>query len=286
MLWLGHRANIDAATTGLLVSLVASLAACFAIARLTDQIGGRGRWGVLAWALSPIAVFAVAPWSEALFCALAFWAWVTAREGRWLAAGLLATAASLSRANGIFLAIALCTMFLTSGPRTWSRAWPLALPFAAVLTFFGYLWAITGNPTAWFAAQAQVWNRSFTLPWTSLRNTYDLIFTFTSPSGEGAPHSRFIIEIVAVAVLVLFLVVLLFKRWWAESVYVALTLFSMTTGVFFQSVPRSFVVLFPVWMLLGLWLSKRRALLVVYTAVMMPALFVVTMRFAQGQWIS
>ncbi len=67
-----------------------------------------------------MAVFLAAPYAEALFAALAFWAWLLARRGAWVWAGLLAAGATLVRVNGLFLAIGLVVLFLTSRPRPWA----------------------------------------------------------------------------------------------------------------------------------------------------------------------
>lgn len=276
--------GIPAAATGVVVSLAAGLAAALALSRLTWAVGGSGVWGVVAWTVAPIAVFIAAPWAEALFAGFAFWAWWKARQGAWIIAGLLAGAAAFVRINGVFLAIALAVMFVLSDDRRSWRGLALLVPFGVVGGYFAYLWQISGDWRAWFTAQSIGWDRNFHDPISSLLNTYRLIFEFNN--GVGAPHSRFVIEIVAVFVLFALGAVMLVKRWWAEAVYVLLTVTSLATSTYYYSVPRTAVVLFPVWMLIGLWLSRRRWLALSYVVVFVPILVVVTMRFAQGQWIS
>ena len=281
---LGLVIGLPAPATGVVVSLVAGLAAALALSRLTWAVRGSGLWGVVAWTVAPVAVFIAAPWAEALFAGFAFWAWWKARQGSWIFAGLLAGAAAFVRINGVFLAIALAVMFILSGDRRSWRGLALLVPFAAVGGYFAYLWQISGDWRAWFTAQSIGWDRNFHDPISSLLNTYRLIFEFND--GVGAPHSRFVIEIFAVFVLFALGVVMLVKRWWAEAVFVLLTVTSLATSTYYYSVPRTAVVLFPVWMLIGLWLSRRRWLALSYVVVFVPILVVVTMRFAQGQWIS
>ena len=55
-----------------------------ALARLGGPIAA------VAWLFAPTAVFTVVPYTEALFCAAAFWAWERARRHHWAAAALLA----------------------------------------------------------------------------------------------------------------------------------------------------------------------------------------------------
>lgn len=279
----GSWVGLVPAATGLVVSFVAGLAAAFALGRLTEMVGGRADYAVLAWVVAPTAIFLAAPWSEALFAAFAFWAWLLAKKQAWILAGVVAGLASFTRINGLFLAAALLVLFLQSRPRDWIRGSALLIPFVVVAAHFAYLHAATGSWTEWFDAQADKWDRHFTDPVTSLLNTYRLIFTFT---GTGSPASRFAIEIAA-ALLLLALGILILKRhWWAEGVYVLLTLASLVTSTFYYSIPRTAVVLFPIWMLLGVWMTRWRWFRVAYLCVSIPALAVVVVRFMQGQWIS
>jgi Gpi18-like mannosyltransferase len=280
---LGMLAGLSPTAAGMLVSLSASLVAGFALARLTRDIGGRAELGVLAFLVAPTAVFLTGAYTEALFCAFAFWAWVFARNHSWVWAGVLAACAALVRPNGIFLAIGLLVMFLIAKPRDWKRGSALLLPFVATLGYFAYLKAITGNWMAWSASQSEYWERHLVDPITSLLNTYRLIFTF-SPTGE--PSSRLVTEILAMAILVFFTFVLFRKRMWAEATYVLVTVLSLGTSTMYHSVPRTMVVIFPIWMLLGLWMTKHRWFRWAYVVMSLPVLMLVTIRFTQGQWIS
>ena len=79
--------GLDLTVSGLIVAFLAGLAAALALGRLTEDVGGRPELGVLAWAIAPAAVYLAAPFSEALFCAFAFWAWVMVRRGAWVLGG-------------------------------------------------------------------------------------------------------------------------------------------------------------------------------------------------------
>ena len=65
-----------------------------------------------------------------------------------------------------------------------------------------------------------------------------------------------------------------------------MTAAALGTSTMYHSVPRSIVILFPIWMLLGLWLSRYRWLRWVYVIACVPMLVLVTIRFTQSQWIS
>lgn len=279
----GTFIGLSPVAAGLLISFVSGGIACLALARLMRQVGGRAEWGVVAWVAAPTALFITAAYTEALFAAFAFWAWTYARDRSWIAAGVLAGFAALVRPNGIFLGIGLIALWLLCRPLNWRHAWALLLPFVATFAYVTYLHTITGSWTAWLDAERDFWHRHLVDPVTSLLNSFHLIYTF-SPTGE--PSSRFITEIIAMAVIVFFFAVLAVKRWWAEAVYVGVTALSLGTSSMYHSVPRTLVVLFPIWMLLGLWLTRYRWLRWVYLITGVPFLVLVSIRFTQGQWIS
>lgn len=279
----GIQLGLSPAGAGMLISLIASLIAAFGLARLTREIGGRPELGVLAWLLAPTAVFLFAPYTEATFAAFAIWAWVYARQRQWALASILAAGASLTRVNGVFLAVGLCVMFLLARPVRWREVPWLFLPYLAVAGYFLYLHAITGSWTTWFDVQSAGWDRHFTDPVHSFLNTVEYITGFVS---LGMTPSRFVMEIAAAATLGAFVIVLGIKRWWPEMVYAALTLISLVTSTYYYAIPRSLTVVFPIWMLIGLWMTRRKFVRIGYVIVMLPFLLLVTARLVEGRWIS
>ncbi len=278
-----HAVGVDVSVTGLLVSLVAGLAAAVALARLTRAEGGIGELGVLAWVCAPMAVFLAAPYTESLFAAFAFWAWYLARRGAWVWAGVLATVASLVRVNGLFLTAALVVLLLTRSRQSWRRGLALLLPFAAVAGFVAYLHTITGSWSSWLDAQQSGWGREFGSPFDAMVTTYEMAFS-NGVAASFAVQYRF--ELAAVALLVAFTIVLAATRRWAEATYVLLTLVALATSTLFYSAPRSLLTLFPIWVLLGIWMSRRRWILVGYLAVSTPLMFVGVVAFTTGRWVA
>lgn len=284
----GEQFGFSPVLVGLVVSAAASLVACFAVARLVAGVGGRGHWGVTAFLVAPTALFLTAAYTEALFCAFAFWAWVLARRQMWVWSGVLAGGAALVRSNGLFLMVGLIVMFLLARPwrqgaAVWLRGSALLVPLVATAGYFAYLWSLTGNWNAWQDAQSEFWERHLVDPVTSLVNTYRLIFTF-SPTGE--PSTRMMSEILAMGIILVFLAVLVVRRWWPEAAYVAVTAAALGTSTMYHSVPRTIVVLFPVWMLVGLWLTRHRWLRWAYVLAGIPSLVLVSILFTRAQWIS
>jgi hypothetical protein len=178
----GAAAGVPMAVGGVVLSLVGSGFAAWGLYRL----GGprAGVFAAVAWLVAPTAVFTVVPYTESLFCAFAFWAWVRARDDRWAWAAALAACASAFRVSGLFLVAALAVLAITRpaglrGERErrarLARLPWLALPVAVLAAYVVYLRVTQGSWTAWYAAQAAGWQRTLTWPWDSIRHTIPAI---------------------------------------------------------------------------------------------------------------
>jgi hypothetical protein len=284
--WLMHvfgAVGLTPTMTGLVVSVVSGGVAAVALGRLTSDAGGRAEWGVTAWVLAPVAVFLAVPYTEALFCAFAFWGWLLARKGQWWYASVLVALAALVRVNALLIAVAMIVAFLTSKRRSWPQAPSLALPWLVAGLWVTYLHNISGSWTIWFDAQSAGWNRHLSNPIDTLMETYRNGWT----NGVAASFAvQYRVEIAAMAILLVVGVVLLVKRWWGEATYVLLTCIALGTSTLYYSVPRSALVLFPVWMLLGVWMTRWRAVAWTYVAIAAPLMLVGVIGFTQGLWIA
>jgi hypothetical protein len=78
---------------------------------------------------------------------------------RWLVAGVLAALATATRPNGVAVigACAWAAMAAIRSRREWRSLVAPALAPVGIVAFFGYLWARTGEATAWFSAQRVGW---------------------------------------------------------------------------------------------------------------------------------
>ena len=118
ILSLFSQLGVPVAISGVIISTACSALAAAALYRLG------GPWAAVAWLFAPTAVFTMVPYTESLFCALAFWAWERARADRWLAAALLTSLACTVRVSGLFLVGALLVMIITSERASESQAAP------------------------------------------------------------------------------------------------------------------------------------------------------------------
>ena len=144
---------------GVLTASVFGLGACLALAALVrDAASERAGFqaGVLL-AFAPGSFFLSLPYADGLAILLGagFLLWL--RRERWApaaACGLLATATS---ALALPL-VAVAVLVALRRPRAWLAA--LVTPLGTV-GYFGYLWARTGTPFAWFDAERYGWGHHF-----------------------------------------------------------------------------------------------------------------------------
>lgn len=202
----------------------------------------------------PYAVFYMAPYSEGAFVACAIGAWELGRRQRWGWAAVVASIATVLRINGLFLLPMLALMMVWGQwrrPVAWARLGWLGLPVVPPLVYFAYLRSVTGSWLTWFETQRH-WGRDSTWPWESLRFSIELM----TAHPEFAVMFQRTMEIVAVALFIVVAVQL--ARWqrWELVAFVAITLVSLTTSRYFQSIPRAMLSCFPVLIVLAFWLTK------------------------------
>ncbi|QGF23255.1 mannosyltransferase family protein [Raineyella fluvialis] len=274
---LGLAVGLPPQITGVLLSLPGSALAALALHRIasgasvaSDDPGdsgssaehrARGTWATVAWLVAPTAVFTVVGYTEALFCAAAFWAWERARADRWALAAVLAAAATTLRVSGLFLIGTLAVLALTWPP---ARGLPLAerlraaarravwllLPLAVLVAYVVYLWTLTGSWTAWFAAQQAGWLRTFTLPWDAVRATLVAV----RPGGYADANGwgwMFRFELVSTSVGLITVGWMLRRRRWAEAAWVGIQLLAFSFSPWLMSVNRAVLLWFPTWTIVG-----------------------------------
>ncbi len=290
-------AGVDMTGGGIAVSVVASAFAAWALWRL-----GGPRTGVVAavlWLFAPTAVFTVVPYTESIFAAFAFWAWLRAREGRWPWAAVLAAGACSVRVSGLFLLVALGVLALTGsyeGDRRWSGrvralAW-LLVPAAVPAAYATYLRVTKGSWLAWYTAQADGWGRRLTWPWDAFAHTLRAVVP-----GAYADHPGwawvFRGEVVSVAVGIAVTVACLVLRRWAEATWVGVQVAAFATSYWYMSVNRAVLLWFPLWLLLGSFATRagrgptaRLAVIAVWGLVSTMLLVWWAARFFSGQWAS
>jgi Mannosyltransferase (PIG-V) len=256
--------GVPVAISGVILSTACSAVAADALYRLG------GRWAAVGWLFAPTAVFTMVPYTESLFCAVAFWAWERARSDRWLVAVTLTAVACTVRVSGLFLIGALLVMILTSDNPTGVKLRRVALmliPASVIMVFASYLFALTGSWTAWYHAQTTGWVRELTWPWQSFVNTIPAILPGAFPNHPWWPavfRGEMISMAVGVVVVIWCIVVSLRARrsprgpdipMWGEASWVGVQVLAFSMSYWFFSVNRATLLWFPLWIMLGRWVA-------------------------------
>lgn len=250
---------------GIVVSITAFVAALLVLHKFSERVLGdreAARRTVLYVAVFPFSFFFTRVYTEALFFFLTVLAIASAYDQRWWRAGLAGGLAALTRSNGILVLLPLLCLALRDRPsiRTLAaRAPALMLVPLGLGVYCGYVYTLTGHPFAWLDAQ-RYWHYSVgDMPWRQLlgllssvehRGLYDYFFT-----SEQAPY-----QLIhgSVALLVLGMTPLIFKRLGvALGVYTIVSVLVPLSGSDLQGIGRYMSVVFPIFMLLGSFRSRR-----------------------------
>ena len=292
---------------GVAISLAATLGAFALLYRLgEDKLGpGGARRAVLYLAVFPFAVFLGAVYGEALFLLLALASFVLAERDRFLAAGLAAGLAWLTRPLGVALLPALALIAWRGSDRRGGLIRLAAAP-ALFALYPLYLWWKVGDPFAFLRAQ-EIWGRhlSWAGPlgglWDGLRAGWAGIRQLASGSDttrywsavqDADPDRVAAVNLEQLAFLVLFtgLTVVAWRRFGAPyGLFAALSL-AIPLSVPSErwpllSLPRFGLVVFPFFLALAALGARPR----VHTAVVVTSsifLGVVCAQWALWQWVA
>ncbi|WP_270888397.1 mannosyltransferase family protein [Pedococcus sp. 5OH_020] len=283
----------SAIAAGLLVSVLASLAAAALLWALARQEGGSaalaGR-AVLLLAVAPCAVFLGAVYTEAVFLALTLGAWLAASRHRWWFAGLLAAGACAVRVNGVFLVVALAVLYAQQlrTPEGWRRPrtdlLAMSLPAVSVGGYLAYLHHLTGSWDAWREAEDQGWRRSTAWPWEGLAAA---VRSVAAAPDWALAFSRSL-DVAAVVLTTFAVLALARQRRWAETAYLALSVGVVACSTVWVSAPRYALAWFPVYLLLARWgeRSPGRFWVRTYAVVSAVAMALATVSFATRTWVA
>ncbi|RJL32128.1 mannosyltransferase family protein [Bailinhaonella thermotolerans] len=299
MLRLVELITRDYVLAGVLISLVAGAIAMVALSRLGEFEGpeGTGPRAVFALLLAPPAVFLLVGYSEALFLAFAIPAWLAMRRAHWTLAVVLAAGASCVRITGLFLACALVVEYYVwayrgnaepggwpriaarSALRTLKRAHLLIVPFLPLAAYSAYQFLRTGDLLAWKTAQEAGWGRRLVPPWEAWETSWNAAFTVNNQFTWA-----FRMELAAAVIGVIFTLWLLYARRWGEFTYVGLQVLSLVISSYYLSIPRSALLWWPLYLLIGRAGVRHPWVLAAYALVAGPLMVADALTFFKGAW--
>jgi hypothetical protein len=311
---------------GILVAVICLALAMVLLYRLVaEEFDQRvALWTVLLLSAAGTSFYFQAIYSESLFLLLTLASFSAARHGRWWAAGGAGLLAALTRSAGVVLLAPLLWMWveqrrgaairLPGGPTsaallTSRRArlpelgWLLLVP-AGVGLFMAYT-LVRFHDALLFVAAQHYWHRHMAVPTSAM---YQGALAAKSSVTDIAAHPSLFFAVarpswenqwITLGNLTAFLALLfaagLFAACWrrlpaAYTVFAAasllLPLLYPTHSTPLLSMPRFVLVVFPLFIALGVLLARRPVLRWAALAGMLAGLVVLTTMFANGMWVS
>jgi hypothetical protein len=290
---------------GVAVSLVSTLFALFFVYRIGEKLydARAARAATLCLAFFPTAFFLNAVYTEALFCALtAGTLWAALVRQDFLVAGLLGALAAATRNVGVLLLVPLFFEWARHrrelGPR---GVLGIVLVPAGLAAYAAYLWARFGDPLVFARQQGDYWNREVSGPLATLGDAWTaagigmeyvldpatlFLGTDATPALEASNilNLGFLVFFIGVAVAGLFVLPP------GLSVYAAalvlLPVLTPSPRFPLMSLPRFVLGAFPVFLVLGYFLSRSRWTLATWLVISGGLGVALTALFVTWRWVA
>lgn len=261
------------------------------------------RVATLSLAFFPTAFFLNAVYTEALFLVLTTGAYWAARVRRdLLLAGILGALATATRNVGLLLLIPLGYEWMRHREEHgWKGLAPLGLVPAGLAAYTLYLWARFGDPLISARQQGEYWGRTLTDPFTTVYKglmaagggipyLLDPKALFLSHAARPSLQASNVINLISLA---FFLGLMLIA---SSRVSLGLSLYTMiivglpilTPSPIFplMSLPRFLLAAFPLFLMMGVLLSRRRLALIVWLTLSAAAGALLTALFVTWRWVA
>jgi hypothetical protein len=247
----------DNGLAGLLIANVCFALALVALYRLVEDRFDRqaARWTIVLLSVSPFAYFFSAVYTESLFLLLTVASFLAAERRRWWLAGGLGMLCALTRLVGAAMGPALLLMYLQARPERWWKVdrhiFAAGLAPLGTVVYMAYQYLAFGDPLLFYGVSIAEWER-YQLPARGLGP----LNPFAMLQGD---YYLVLVMNLAAAVLTLVAVAPVARRMglgYAAFVLIG-TVIPLSAGL--QSLGRYVTVLFPTFVMLGLYVRNPLA---------------------------
>lgn len=276
--------------TGIFISTVASLFACFYLYKLAKlDLEKRDAFrSIFYFLIFPTAVFLAAIYTESLFCMLSIACFYYARKNKWAAAGIFGFFTALTRPQGIILFPILLLEYLEQREFKFKKIrfnllWTLLLPTG--LSLYMYFLKINfKNPFLFISAQNS-WDRNLNITLISIWNTLSEYFhNFFFPGKNSFAHH--ISENLDLLFFLSFLILsffIFFQLRMSYGFYIFLSLLLPLLTNTLLSIGRFSLVLFPAFIFLAK-ISKNQIIQYGITLLFVGLFTIYTILFVNWYW--
>ncbi len=277
---------------GILVSYLSLAFAVFGLYKLLkiDFKENLVKISIILLLFFPTSFYLGSVYTESLFLALTVWFFYFARKKNYLIAGILAGFSTATRVIGIILPASLLIEMLINKDNVFKlkNILSLAVSVSGIILYMYYLKQTTGNYLEFFSSVGvfgeQRESSIVFLPQVFYRYVFKILPNLHT-SYFPILFSTFLEFLVAIVFLV-FSVISFFKLRLSYSVYLVLGYLIPTFSGSFSSLPRYVLVLFPIYILLAQYLTKRKYFVFAFSFISFILLVVSLALFVRGYWIS
>lgn len=244
----------------------------------SPQVAMRACWFFLIF---PTAYFLQIGYTESVFLALVFGAFLASRTDRWWLAGLLGMLAAMTRANGLALLPALAVeaghQFHRTKKWNWSWCW-IILVLAGFATFLVINRSVGGSFFTFVEIRRTVFRIVPAWPWVGIGHAITDLDRQPSQANMVGGEELFFIGLILVCAVISWI-----RLRPAYATWISVHALAMTSVTFLQSSPRYAVACFPIVILFAI-LAEKRFWLGILSAwsLMFFAFFAIL--FARGWW--
>jgi Gpi18-like mannosyltransferase len=253
--------------TGTVFSLLCLLVALLLLADLVKEwLGPESVFPTTACLLAfPTAFYFAAFYTESLFLLCAVAAFWSARRGKWWLTFLAGVAASLTRLNGLVLAVPLAWIAWEAWKRRATDVGTAGLLGTAgcvigAVLYPTYLWRRWGDPLLYIHRRSTgAWAQRPEAPWKLIRDVGSEAWAnLWKPPSDG--RLNFFLKLVSILLFLLITLALFRKGRIPEALYLGVSLLLLLCSGTIDAAHRYVLVLFPGFAMIGEWLRPRRAL--------------------------
>ena len=305
MVRLGASIAGGPAIWGVGISLLSTLFALFFFYRIAEHLFDRNaaRAATLCFALFPTAFFLNAVYTEPMFLVFttgSVWAGLVRRD--LLLAGILGALAAATRNLGVLLLIPLGLEWLQHRREFGNGGFAaLCLIPAGLIGYIAFLWGEFGDPLVSFKQQGDYWGRNTTNPiqtlgdsWTSAREGLQYLldpatlFLGASPVPSLAASNtlNLVFLVILVAILIGGLFVLKPGLWMYAFVLTLIPVLTPSPNFPLMSMPRFMLGAFPLFLILGVLLSRTRAGVTIWLVFSVVLGIALTALFTTWRWVA
>ncbi len=279
---------------GFIVSGIASVVAAILLRRLVqlDYRASVAICSVWLFLIFPTAYFLHIGYSKGLFLALALACILSARGERWRLAGILGALCWMTRATG---AVLVPTLAIEAAQQFWVRrrscsqssvrssAWNwqwlwIAIAPAGFAVYLLINWSVSGDPFAFLQARKTLFDQSFALPLTEIRQAIWAQYPTPHEAEMVGTQELFFVALGFVCTIISWI-----KLRPAYAMWMAGSWILSASVNFFRSMPRYTLTMFSIFILFAL-LGRNRFLAGVLTAWSLLFFALFALLFAHGEW--